>query len=357
MYNGSTMRPFSIGKRKIGPGYPTFIIAEMSGNHHLDINEAYKIIDAAVEAGADAIKIQTYTADTLTIDVDNEYFRVNVNEAWAGQTLYKLYQKAYTPWDWQAKLQQYAEEKGIIFFSTPFDPTAVDFLEKLEVPLYKVASFEIVDIPLLERIGKTKKPVIMSKGMATADEISLAIKTLKSFGCPQIALLQCISSYPATPEEMNLLTIPDIVKKFGVIAGLSDHTLSPTVPTAAVALGARVIEKHLTLERAQGGPDASFSLEPYEFKEMVNAVRTVEAALGKPTYGPGKKEKESIVFRKSLFVVKDIKKGERITEENVRSIRPGYGLAPKYYHEVMGMVVKKDIARGTPLAWKLISKK
>lgn len=344
------------GKRLIGPNQPIFIVAEMSGNHNQSIKRAYKIIDAAAKAGADAIKLQTYTADTLTIDSDKPYFQVRVNNAWKGNTLYGLYQMAHTPWKWQAKLKTYTEKKGLICFSTPFDPTAVDFLEKLGMQLYKVASFEIVDIPLLERIGKTHKPVIISRGMATEEEIRLAIKTLKKFGCPAIALLHCVSSYPATPDQMNLATIPDITKRFKVISGLSDHTLGTAVAVASVSLGAYIIEKHFTLKRNDGGPDAGFSLEPHELKELVQSVRTVEKAIGKPHYGADKIEAENVVFRKSLFVVQDIKTGEMFTPKNVRVIRPGYGLAPKFLKKIISRKASKNIEQGTPLSWNLISK-
>lgn len=344
------------GMRKIGKGQSCFVIAEISGNHNQDINKAFKIIDVVAEAGADAVKLQTYTADTITINCDKEYFQVKVNDAWKGQTLYNLYKKAYTPWDWQPKLKEYAEKKGLILFSTPFDNTAVDFLEKMNVELYKVASFEVVDIPLLERIGKTKKPVIMSRGMALTEEIELAIKTLRDNGSPQVAVLHCVSSYPAKPEEMNLATIPDIKKKFNVIAGLSDHTLGQEISIASVALGANIIEKHVTLSRADGGSDAGFSLEPKELKCLVKSIREVESAIGVPSYGTGEKESENVVFRKSLFVVKDVKKGEEFTEQNVRSIRPGQGLAPKFYHEVIGKKAASDIERGEPLNWEMIEK-
>ena len=347
---------FSIGKRKIGPGYPVFIIAEMSGNHNQDIKRAYKIIDAAAEAGVDAIKLQTYTADTITIDCDKKYFQVKVNDAWKGQTLHSLYKKAYTPWEWQPKLKKYAEEKGLIFFSTPFDNTAVDFLEKMAVKLYKVASFEVVDIPLLEKIGKTKKPVIMSRGMASIEEIKLAIKTLKKFGCPEVAVLHCVSSYPAKPEEMNLSTISDIEKRFNVVVGLSDHTLGKEASIASVSLGANVVEKHITLSRADGGSDAGFSLEPEEFKALVQSVHIVEESIGVPSYVVGKKESENVVFRKSLFVVKDMKKGEVFTEKNIRSIRPGYGLEPKYYHNIIGKKTVIEVEFGEPLIWSMVKK-
>ena len=342
------------GIRLIGPGQPAFIIAEMSGNHDQSFSKAKKIIDAAVGAGADAVKLQTYTPDTITIDCDKKYFQVKVNKAWQGQTLYNLYKKAYTPWNWQAKLKKYGETKGILVFSTPFDNTAVDFLKKINVELYKVASFEVVDIPLLEKIGRTKKPVIMSRGMATLQEIKLAIKTLKKYGCPQVAILHCVSSYPARQEEMNLAVIPDIAKRLKIIAGLSDHSLGITVSLTAAALGASIIEKHLTIKRSDGGPDAAFSLEPQEFKRLVAAVREAESAIGRPTYKIGKQEAKSIIFRKSLFAVENIKKGEKFTLVNVRSIRPGHGLAPKYYRKVIGSIAEKDIERGTPLSFNLI---
>ncbi len=343
------------GKRAIGPGQPAFIIAEVSANHNQSFKRANKIIDAAIKAGADAIKIQTYTADTMTIDSDKDYFQVKVNKAWKGQSLYKLYQQAYTPWEWQPKLKKYAEKKGVILFSTPFDKSAVDFLEKMKVQLYKVASFEVVDIPLLKRVGQTKKPVIMSRGMSSLEELKLAVKTLKQYGCPQVALLHCVSAYPAKPESMNLATIPDLAKKFKVIAGLSDHSLGRSVPITAVALGASIIEKHFTLKRSDGGPDAAFSLEPAELKQLVKEVREAEKSLGRAIYHVAKNEEENIIFRRSLFIVKDIKKGERFNATNVRSIRPGYGLPPKYYEQILGKKAVKNIERGTPLSWKLIN--
>lgn len=344
----------SKGERKIGPGQPVFIIAELSGNHHQNYNEAIKLIDAAAEAGVDAVKLQTYTADTITIDCDKEPFQVKVNDAWKGQTLYSLYQKAYTPWDWQPKLKKYGESKGLIVFSTPFDNTAVDFLEKMNVALYKVASFEVVDIPLLKKIGQTKKPVIMSRGMSSIKELESAIKTLRDNGASEVAILHCVSSYPAKPKEMNLATIPDLAKKFNVIAGLSDHTLGIAASVASIALGGCIIEKHLTLSRAEGGPDAGFSLEPDELKELVKSARIAEKAVGKPSYEAGAGESENIIFRKSLFAVKGIKKGEKFTFKNVRSIRPGHGLAPKYYDGIIGKIAARDIERGIPLSWSLI---
>lgn len=323
------------------------IVAELSGNHNGDVRRALRIIDAAADAGADAIKLQTYTPDTITMDSDTGPFMVT----WKGKrrTLHDLYGEAYTPWKWHAKLFAHAKKRGLICFSSPFDETAVAFLEKLHAPFYKVASFEVVDIPLLEAIGKTKKPVIMSRGMATNEELALAIKTLKKFGTKDITVLQCVSSYPAEPKDMHLANIQDIKKRFKVAAGLSDHTLSHDVAVASVALGARVIEKHLTLRRADGGPDSAFSLEPEEFKAMAASVRTVEQAIGVPSYARSRGEKINVAFRKSLFVVKDIRKGERFTSENVRSIRPGNGMAPKFYRFVMGKRAARDIKRATPL--------
>lgn len=354
----NNVKPFIIktSKKKIiiGSGSPVFIVAEMSGNHNQSLERALKLIDVAAEAGVDAVKIQTYTADTLTIDSDKKWFQVKVNDAWKGQTLYSLYQKTYTPWAWQPKLKKRAQSKGLLLFSTPFDSSAVDFLEKMKVPLYKVASFEVVDIPLLEKIGKTRKPVILSRGMATLAEIKLAIKTLRGAGCPQVAILHCVSSYPAKPEQMNLATIPDIAKKFKVATGLSDHTLGTTTAITSVALGAAIIEKHYTLARSDGGSDAEFSLEPEELKTLVKSVREAEAAIGRPTYIAGRKESENIIFRKSLFVVKDIKRGEAFTRENLRCIRPGYGILPKYYKKVLGKIAKKSVKRGTPLKYGMI---
>ncbi len=342
------------GKRKIGPGEPTFIIAEMSGNHNHSFARAKKIIDASIRAGADAIKLQTYTADTLTMDSNNKYFQVKTGNSWNGETLYSLYKQAYTPWEWQKKLKEYAEKKGVMVFSTPFDNTAVDFLETLDVQLYKVSSFEIIDIPLLERIGKTKKPVIISRGAATASEITRALKTLRAAGSKDIAVLHCVSSYPADPKEMNLATVPDIARKFDVVSGLSDHTLGVSVSVAAVALGASIIEKHVTLRRSDGGPDGSFSLEPEELTDLVTSVREVEQAIGKPTYTITKEEKVISIFKKSIFVVKDIQKGDTFTAENIRVIRPGYGLEPKYYKSMIGKKARKAIKAGTPLTRALV---
>jgi pseudaminic acid synthase len=344
------------GKRKIGQGNPVFIVAEMSGNHNRNINRAYKIIDAAWAAGVDAIKIQTFTADTITIDSDKEYFKIITDNAWHGLTLYGLYKQAATPWEWQPKLKAYAESKGLVFFSSPFDETSVDFLEELKLELYKVSSYEIIDLPLLKRIGRAKKPVIISRGMAGRKELKEAIAVLKKSGAPQVAVLHCVSNYPALPKEMNLATIPDITKRYRVVAGLSDHSLGISSALVAVALGASIIEKHLTLKRADGGLDASFSIEPEEFKELVAAIREAELLIGKPNYNMGFKEEKGSLYRRSLFAVKEIKKGEKITKENIRSIRPGQGLKPRFYDQVIGRIAKKDIERGSPLSWSLLNK-
>ena len=331
-----------------------FIIAELSANHGHDINIAKDTIKAAKEAGADAIKIQTYTADTLTIDCDNEYFKLESGTIWDGRTLYDLYSEAYTPWEWQKELMEYANSIGLIFFSTPFDKTAVNFLEELDVPVYKVASFEIMDIPLIEYIASKGKPMIMSTGVASLSDIEESVNACKRMGNDQIILLKCTSSYPAKIEDANLNTIPNMKETFGVEVGLSDHTLGITVPVVSVALGAKVIEKHFILDKSIGGPDASFSLEPQEFKQMVDAVRDAEMALGKVDYSMSEKKKNSRLLGRSLFVVKDMKAGEKFTEENVRSIRPSNGLAPKYFSDVLGKNADSDIKRGTPLKWELI---
>ncbi len=348
-------KPFiEIGVRKVGPGQRVYIVAEMSANHNQDFDQAVRILHAAKEAGADAVKLQTYTPDTLTIQSDKEYFRIGKGTLWEGKTLYDLYSEAYMPWEWQPKLKKIADEIGIDLFSTAFDPTAVDFLEEMGVPVHKVASFEIVDIPLIEKMASTGKPLIISTGMATLSEIEEAIRAARNAGATQIALLKCTSAYPAPPEEINLRTIPHLAKAFGVPVGLSDHTLGIAVPVAAVALGVCIVEKHFTLSRDIPGPDSAFSLEPHEFKAMVEAIRTVEKATGKVHYGTGEQEAKSRVFRRSLFVVKDMKAGEVFTEENVRSIRPGYGLHPRYLSEVLGRRAIQDIKRGTPLQWSLI---
>jgi N-acetylneuraminate synthase len=343
-----------IRDRRIGAGSPAYIIAELSANHGQDFDQAVRLVRAAKEAGADAVKLQTYTADTLTIRSDRPEFRVGGGTLWDGRTLYDLYCEAYTPWEWQPRLKVLADQIGIDLFSTPFDPSAVAFLEEMKVPAYKVASFELVDLPLIEQVARTGKPMIMSTGMATLAEISEAVETVRRAGVTDIALLKCTSAYPAPPEEINLRTIAHLSEAFGVAAGLSDHTLGIAVPVAAVALGATIVEKHFTLSRAVPGPDSAFSLEPDEFKAMVAAIRTAEKALGRIHYGLGDKEEASRVFRRSLFVVKDMKAGDVFTRDNVRSIRPGHGLPPKYLADVLGRTATTDAPRGTPLTWNLV---
>jgi pseudaminic acid synthase len=350
------MRPYiEINQRRIGTGCPVYIIAEMSANHHHSFEKAVEILKAAKTCGADAVKLQTYTPDTLTIDCHNEYFQIGQGTIWEGRNLYDLYGEAFTPWEWQPKLMKLAEELGLELFSTPFDFSAVDFLEEMGVRAYKIASFELVDLPLLRRVAGTGKPVIMSTGMATLAEIDEAVQIFQEAGGRQLALLKCTSAYPAPPEEMNLRTISHLADAFQAPVGLSDHTLGIAVPTAAVALGACIIEKHFTLSRATPGPDSAFSVEPHEFKEMVSAIRTAEKALGQIHYGVNEHEIMSRVFRRSLFVVQDMKAGERFTPENVRSIRPGFGLHTRYLKTILESVANQDIERGTPLSWDLMT--
>lgn len=343
-----------INGRCIGRRHKTYIVAELSANHNQDFNQAAQLIKAARESGADAIKLQTYTPDTITIDCDNEYFRIGKGTIWEGKNLYELYKEAYTPWEWQPQLKQIANDLGMDLFSTPFDPTAVDFLEEMGVPAYKVASCELVDIPLIQHIAKTGKSIIISTGMATLAEIDEAVTAAREAGCKEIALLKCTSAYPAEPEEMNLRTIPHMAEAFGVPVGLSDHTLGIAVPVAAVALGACIVEKHFTLYRSIPGPDSTFSLEPNEFRAMVDAIRTTEEALGGVQYNVSEHELASRVFRRSLFVVTDINKGDMYTEDNIRAIRPGYGLHTKYVNCVLGRKASRNIKRGEPLAWSAI---
>jgi len=331
-----------------------FIIAELSANHNQKLEIAIQSIKAAKEAGADAIKLQTYTADTITLNSDKEYFKIKQGTIWDGTTLYKLYQQAYTPWEWQPKLKKYAEEIGLICFSSPFDKTAVDFLEKMNVPAYKIASFEITDIPLIEYTASKGKPMIISTGIATLADIEEAVNACRRMGNNEIALLKCTSSYPAPVEEANLLTIPHLRDTFNVVPGLSDHTMGSAVSIAAVALGAKIIEKHFILDRKLGGPDSAFSMEPAEFKQIVEGIRTVEKALGKVSYDLTPKAEKSKMFSRSLFIVTDVKAGEKIKEDNVRSIRPGYGLHPKHYKEILGKKFRNDYERGTPLEWGMI---
>jgi pseudaminic acid synthase len=346
------MKEIAINGRRIGGGAPVYIVAEMSANHHQSFNEAVAILEAAKAAGADAIKLQTYTPDTLTIDCDQDCFRIGGGVIWEGRRLYELYAEACTPWEWYEPLSEIASNLGLDIFSTPFDETAVDFLESMGAPVYKVASFECVDLPLIRRIAVTGKPVILSTGMASEDEISEAVATIRAAGNHALALLKCTSAYPSPATAMNLRTIPDLMSRFNVPAGLSDHTLGIAVPAVAVALGACIVEKHFTLSREKAGPDSAFSLEPAEFREMVNAIRTAEAALGSVHYGASEAEKSSLVFRRSLFVVQNVSSGEPFTNQNVRSIRPGYGLAPRYLDQVIGQVASCDIMRGTPLRWQ-----
>jgi len=346
----------TIGGNKIGEGCPVYIVAELSANHHQDFDQAVQLVHAARDVGANAVKLQTYTADTITIESDREQFRINGGTIWDGTTLHELYRRAYTPWDWQPKLKHLANELGMDLFSTPFDFSSLKFLEQMEVPAHKVASFELVDIPLIRALAKTGKPLIISTGMASPDEIEEALSTVRSEGSDEMVLLKCTSAYPAMPEEMNLLTIPAMHTKFGVPVGLSDHTMGIAVPVAAATLGACLIEKHLTLSRSNEGPDSAFSLEPVEFKEMVAAIRVVERALGKVQFGPSEREIPSRTFRRSLFVVRDIKQGEPFTAENVRSIRPGHGLHTRYLPEVLTGCASRDIERGTPVSWDLVSK-
>ena len=348
------MNSIEISGKKIGCDGATFIIAELSANHAHNLDIAISTMKAIKESGADAVKLQTYTPDTITIDSDNEYFQINQGTLWDGKTLYQLYQEAYTPWEWQPKLKEIAEELGLICFSSPFDRTSVDFLEEMNVPAYKIASFEITDIPLIEYIASKGKPVIISTGIATLADIEEAINACRRMGNNQIALLKCTSAYPAPLEEVNLRTIPNLADTFDTVVGLSDHTLGISAPIASVALGANIIEKHFILDRNLGGPDAAFSMEPDEFRSMVDAVRDVEKALGTVNYDLTEKTKKSREFSRSLFAVDDIKAGESLTEENVRSIRPGFGLHPRYYGQIMGKKARTDIKRGTPLDWVLI---
>lgn len=341
-----------IKNRLIGEGQPAYMIAEMSANHAGSIENAKQIIRAAKESGADCVKLQTYTADTLTIDCDNEYFHIG-NGTWAGENLYRLYERAYTPWEWHKELMEEAKKVGIDIFSTPFDTTAVDFLEDLGMEFYKVASFELVDIPLLKYIAKKGKPMIMSTGMASLGEIEEAVNAVREEGNEQIALLKCSSAYPAIPTDMNLRTIQNMRQVFQVPTGLSDHSMGSVGAVTAVTLGANIIEKHFCLSREIENADSSFSMEPQEFKEMVEQVRMAERAVGVVHYGPSDQEKSNLGFRRSLFVVEDVKQGEVFTRENLRSIRPAYGIKTKYLDEILGKKATRDIKRGTPMSFDL----
>jgi pseudaminic acid synthase len=345
-----------INGRSVGPGKPVYVIAELSANHNQSFEQAVRLIEAAKAVGADAVKLQTYTPDTITLRSEREYFRISSGTLWDGHNLHDLYARAYTPWEWQPKLKKIADDHKIDFFSSAFDPTAVDFLETFNVPTHKIASFEVVDIPLIQKMARTGKPLIISTGMATEAEIEEALRAARYAGATEIALLKCTSAYPAAPGEMNLKTIPALSRRFGVPAGLSDHSLGIAVPVTAVALGACVVEKHLTLSRSLKGPDSAFSLEPDEFRAMVDAVRIAEQALGEIQFGTGESEQGSRIFRRSLFVVQDVRSGEAFTADNVRSIRPGHGLHTRHFAEILGKRAACDIERGTPLGWELVRK-
>jgi pseudaminic acid synthase len=342
-----------IGKSVIGKDSPCYIIAEMSANHDQDFSKAIEIIHAAKDAGANCVKIQTYTADTLTIDSNKSYFQI-ADGTWKGENLYKLYQKAYTPWEWQKDIKNEVEKLGMDFLSTAYDFSSVDFLENLGVSFYKIASFELIDLPLIKYIASKQKPILLSIGMASLGEIEEAINTIRQENNFNYMLLKCSSAYPAVPDDMNLSTIPNMKELFQVPIGFSDHSLGGIAATTAVALGAKIIEKHFCISRNSKGPDSSFSMEPHEFKEMVSQIRQVEKAMGKVSYKPQESEMGNRIFRKSIFVVKDIKAGEVFTKENIRVIRPAYGMHPRHYYDVLGKSARKSIEKGTPLDWNLI---
>ncbi|MFA6169579.1 MAG: pseudaminic acid synthase [Candidatus Margulisiibacteriota bacterium] len=336
-------------------GHPPFVIAEMSGNHNQSLDRALAIVEAAAKAGAHALKLQTYTADTMTLNLAKGAFFISDKKSpWRGSSLYDLYQKAATPWEWHKPIFKLCKKLGIIGFSTPFDETAVDFLEELNVPFYKVASFENTDLPLIRKVAKTGKPIILSTGLATLAELKETVQTARRAGCRDLVLLKCTSSYPSTPKNSNILTIPHLKKTFKCEAGISDHTLGLGAAIAAVALGATVIEKHFTLSRADGGVDAAFSMEPAELKQLVEESKRAWQALGKVKYEPTAEEKKSLVFKRSLYVAQDMKKGERFNKLNLRVIRPGFGLPPKYYDGLFGKKVKRDLKKGTPVDWEMI---
>jgi len=346
-----------IGNKEISLNSTCFIIAELSANHKGDIEVAKETIKAAKRAGADCIKLQTYTADTITLDCDREDFKIAQGTVWDGQSFYELYEEAHTPWEWHQELFDVAKEEGLIIFSSPFDFSAVDFLENLNVPAYKIASFEITDTPLIEYVASKGKPVIISTGIASVEDIELALESCKKAGNDEVIILKCTSAYPAHPEDANLLTIPDISNKFNVVSGLSDHTLGIEAPVVAVAMGAKVIEKHFILDKAIGGPDAHFSLDESEFSEMVKAVRKAEQMMGVVDYEMTEKKKKRREFSRSLYVAENIKKGEIITEKNVRSVRPGFGLHPKHLKEVLGKKVMFDLEKGTPFSLEHLKRK
>ena len=348
-------KSINIADRKISPNHPPFIIAEMSGNHNQSLDRALAIVEAAAKAGAHAVKLQTYTADTMTLDIaEREFFISDPDSLWKGRSLYDLYKEAYTPWEWHKPIFDRCRELGLIYLSTPFDETAVDFLQKLDVSCYKIASFENTDIPLICKVAATGKPMIISTGMATIAELDETVRTAREAGCKNLILLKCTSSYPATPENTNILTIPHMAKLFDCQVGLSDHTMGIGVAVASVALGATIIEKHFTLSRADGGVDSAFSMEPDEMRALVAETERAWQALGKISYGPTEKEKKSLIFRRSLYIVRDMKKGDVLTKENLRAIRPGLGLSPKYYDTLLGKRINRDAKRGTAVSWELV---
>ena len=344
-----------IGDRIIGNEYLPFIVAEMSGNHNQSLDRAMQIVDAAARAGAHALKLQTYTADTMTLDLDRDDFFIGESTSlWQGTSLYKLYNQAYTPWEWHKPIFDHCRQLGLIAFSTPFDDTAVDFLETLDVPCYKIASFEVTDLPLIEKVAAIGKPMIISTGMATVAELDETVRTARSAGCKDIVLLKCTSTYPAAPEDSNLLTIPNMRDLFNCQVGLSDHTMGIGVALTAVALGATLVEKHFTTCRADGGVDSAFSMEPSEMESLVIESRRAWQSLGRIQYGPGEQEKDSLKYRRSLYIAQDMKQGDTFTPDNLRIIRPGLGLEPKYYKSLLGKSIKRDVARGTPVSWDLV---
>ncbi|MCA2882096.1 MAG: pseudaminic acid synthase [Microcystis sp. M046S1] len=349
------MKTIEIQCRKIGKEYPPFVIAEMSGNHNQSLERALEIVEAAARSGAHGLKIQTYTADTMTLDIsEGEFFINDPNSLWKGNSLYNLYQQAYTPWEWHKPIFDRCKELGVIGFSTPFDATAVDFLETLDVPCYKIASFENTDLPLIRKVASTGKPIIISTGMATVAELDETVRTARESGCEDIILLKCTSTYPATPDNTNILTIPHLRDLFDIQVGLSDHTMGIGVSVASVALGATVIEKHFTLRRADGGVDSTFSMEPEEMQQLVIETKRAWQSLGNITYGVTEAEQKSLIFRRSLYIAKDMKAGDILTTDNLHSIRPGQGLSPKYYNILLGKIINRDAKAGTPLSWDLL---
>lgn len=349
------MQPINLSNRILGKNHPPFVVAEMSGNHNQSLERALEIVEAAAKTGVHGLKLQTYTADTMTLDRDEgEFFIRDPQSLWQGQSLYQLYQQAYTPWEWHEPIFQRCQELGMIGFSTPFDETAVDFLESLNVPCYKIASFENTDLPLIRKVASTGKPMIISTGMASIAELDETVRTARAAGCQDLILLKCTSSYPASPENTNLLTIPHLQALFDVQVGLSDHTLGIGAAVASVALGATFIEKHFTLSRADGGVDAAFSMEPHEMQQLVAETERAWQALGQISYGATAAEQKSLVFRRSLYVAEDIQAGEQFTAQNIRCIRPGYGLAPKYYDLLLGKTAQQNLCKGTPLSWEML---